>query len=76
MDETSEPLPPSPLTSWDIDLLHLLAAGASAAAASEQLHVPIRTVAQRLATIRSAYDVTSTADAIDRALQHRHLPRH
>ena len=67
------PLPSSPLTPDDIRLLQLLAAGASAAAASDLLHTSLHTTAQRLQSIRAAYRVTSTAHAIEQATAHHHL---
>lgn len=68
-----DPLP-CPLTSWDIELLGLLAGGASAAEASEHLRVPLRAIGQRLQTIRGMYGVNSTAAAIQLAIQQQHLP--
>lgn len=74
MDDPTPSPPPCPLTSWDVELLHLLASGTSVAAASEQLLTPMHAIAQRLVAIRGLYGVTSTAEAIHLAVRHRHLP--
>jgi len=67
------PSGPAELRPEDLALLEVLASGRPAAAAGEQLSMPLQVVVDRLQHIRAHYGVRSTAAALTQAVARGHL---